>query len=90
MRIIFELSNSKTIFEETLTYKRHLKTNFVTCNGHSIKGYNEYQKICIPFLQEEFCGETEPANPVYKYAVAVKKNNVAVGNLQHPVVNFQQ
>ena len=46
-----------------------------------IKGYNEYQKIWTPFLQEELCGEMEPANPVDKYAVAVKKNNVVVGHL---------
>ena len=46
-----------------------------------IKGYHEYQKIWTPFLQEELCGEMEPANPVDKYAVAVKKNNVVVGHL---------
>ena len=46
-----------------------------------IKGHHEYQKIWTPFLQEELCGEMEPANPVDKYAVAVKKNNVVVGHL---------
>ena len=46
-----------------------------------IKGYHEYQKIWTPFLQEEFCEEMEPANPADKYAVAVKKNNVVVGDL---------
>ena len=46
-----------------------------------IKGYHEYQKIWTTFPQEELCGEMEPVNPVDKYAVAVKKNNVAVGNL---------
>ena len=46
-----------------------------------IKGYHEYQKIWTPFLQEELCGEMEPVNPVDKYAVAVKKNNVTVGHL---------
>ena len=34
-----------------------------------------------PFLQEELCGEMEPDNPVDKYAVAVKKNNVVVVHL---------
>ena len=46
-----------------------------------IKGYHDYQKIWTPFLQEELCREMEPANPVDKYAVAVKKNNVVVGHL---------
>ena len=26
-----------------------------------IKGYHEYEKIWTPFLQEELCGEMEPA-----------------------------
>ena len=47
-----------------------------------IKGYHEYQKIWTPFVQEELFGEMEPANPVDKYAVAVKRNNVVVGHLQ--------
>ena len=46
-----------------------------------IKGYHEYQKIWTPFLQEELCEEMESANPVDKYAVAVKRNNVVVGHL---------
>ena len=46
-----------------------------------IKAYHEYQKIWTPFLQEELSGEMEPANPVDKYAVAFKKNNVVVGHL---------
>ena len=46
-----------------------------------IKGNHECQKLWTPFLQEELCGEMEPANPVDKYAVAVKKNNVVVGHL---------
>ena len=46
-----------------------------------IKGDHEDQKIWTPFLQEELCGEMEPANPVDKYAVAVKKNNDVVGHL---------
>ena len=29
----------------------------------------------------EICGEMEPANPLDKYAVAVKKNNAVVGHL---------
>ena len=56
-----------------------LLVNFETPSH--IKGYHEYQKTWIPFLQEELCGETEPANPVDKYAVAVKKNNIVVGHL---------
>ena len=46
-----------------------------------IQGYHEYQKIWPPFLQEELCGEMEPGNPVDKYTVAVKKNNVVEGHL---------
>ena len=46
-----------------------------------IKGYHEYKKIWTPFLQEELCGEMESANPVDKYAVVVKKNNVVEGRL---------
>ena len=46
-----------------------------------IKGCHEYQKTWTPFLQEELCEEMEPVNPVDKYAVAVKKNNVVVGHL---------
>ena len=47
-----------------------------------IKGYHEYQNLWTPFLQEELCGEMKPANPVDKYAVAIKKNNVVVGHLR--------
>ena len=47
----------------------------------SKKYQNEYQKIWIPFLQEEPCGEMGAANPVDKYVVVVKKNNVVVGHL---------
>ena len=46
-----------------------------------MKGYHEYQKIWTPFLQQEFSEEIETANPVNKYRVAVKKNNVAEGHL---------
>ena len=46
-----------------------------------IKGYHEYQKIWTPFLQEELCGEMEPANPADKYEAAVKKDNVVVAHL---------
>ena len=56
-----------------------LLVNFETSSY--VKGYHEYQKIWTPFLQEEFCGEMEPANPVDKYTVAIKKNNVVVGHL---------
>ena len=38
-----------------------------------IKGYHGYQKVWTPFLQEELCGEMEPANPEEKCAVAVRK-----------------
>ena len=38
-----------------------------------IKGYHEYQKVWTPFLQEDLCEEMEPANPVDKCAVAVRK-----------------
>ena len=44
-----------------------------------IKGYHEYQKIWIPFLQEELCGEIEPANPVENYVVAAKKKKCCSG-----------
>ena len=54
-------------------------TRFVT--PLYIKGYHEYQKIKAPFLQEVLCGKMEPAKPVDKYVLAVKKNNVAVGHL---------
>ena len=46
-----------------------------------IKAYHEYEKIWTPFLQEELCRETEPPNPVDKYVVAIKKNNVVMGHL---------
>ena len=39
IRKIFEIGNSKTIFEKTLTYKKHSKINFVTCNGHGIERF---------------------------------------------------
>ena len=44
-----------------------------------IKGHHKYQKIWTSLLQKELCGEMEPAKPVDKYVVAVKKNNVIVG-----------
>ena len=46
-----------------------------------MKEYHEYRKIWKFFLQEELCGEMKPVNSVDKYAVAVKKNNVVVGQL---------
>ena len=46
-----------------------------------IKGYHVYRNIWTPTLQEELYGEMDPANPVDKHAVAVKKNNVVVGHL---------
>ena len=68
-----------TEINEDDTIRIVLLVNFETPSY--IKGYHEYQKIWTPFLQEELCGEMEPANPVDKYAVAVKKNNVAEGHL---------
>ena len=68
-----------TEINEDDTIRIVLLVNFETPSY--IKGYHEYQKIWTPFLQEELCGEMEPANPVDKYAVAVKKNNVVVGHL---------
>ena len=60
-------------------------------NTSYIKGYHEYQKVWTPFLQEELAGEMEPANPMKRYAVAAKKNNVVVGLLpQGVVVNLQR
>ena len=50
-----------------------------------IKGYHEYQKIQTPFLQEELCGEMEPANPVDKYVVAANKNKVVAGHTETTV-----
>ena len=73
---------SKGLLTETIeddTIRIVLLFNFETPSY--IQGYHEYQKIWTPFLQEELCGEMEPANPVDKYAVAVKKNNVVVGHL---------
>ena len=60
-----------TEINEDDTIRIVLLVNFETPSY--IKGYHEYQKIQTPFLQEELCGEMEPANPVDKYAVAVKK-----------------
>ena len=54
-----------------------LLVNFETPSYY--EGYHEYQKTQTPFLQEELCGEMEPAKPVDKYVVVVKKNNVVVG-----------
>ena len=68
-----------TEINEAGTIRIVLLVNFETPSY--IKGYHEYQKIWTPFLQKELCGEMEPANPVDKYAVAVKKNNVVVGHL---------
>ena len=48
-----------------------LQVNFETPSY--IRGCHQYQKIWTPFLQEELCREMEPANPIDKYAVAVKK-----------------
>ena len=68
-----------TEMNEDDTIRTVLLVNFETPSY--VKGYREYRKIWTPFLQEELCGEMEPANPADKYAVAVKKNNVVVGHL---------
>ena len=68
-----------TEINEDDTIRTVLLVNFETPSY--IKGYHEYKKIWTPFLQEELREEMEPAKPVDKYAVAVKKNNVVVGNL---------
>ena len=68
-----------TEINEDDTIRIVLLVNFETPSY--IEGYHEYQKIWTSFLQEELCGEMEPANQVAKYAVAVKKNNVVVGHL---------
>ena len=68
-----------TEINEDGTIRIVLLVNFETPSY--IKGYHEYQKIWTLFLQKELCGKMEPANPVDKYAVAVKKNNVVVGHL---------
>ena len=62
-----------TEINEDDTIRIVLLVNFETPSY--IKGCYEYQKFWTPFLQEELCREMEPANPVDKYAVAVKKNN---------------
>ena len=68
-----------TGINEDDTIRIALLVNFETPSY--IKGYHEYQTIWIPFLQEELCGGMEPANPVDKYVVAVKKYNVVLGHL---------
>ena len=68
-----------TEVNEDDTIRIVLLVNFETPSY--IKGYHEYQNIWTPFLQGELCGEMEPVNPVEKYAVAVKKNNVVVGRV---------
>ena len=68
-----------TEISEDDTIRIVLLVNFETPSY--IKGYHEYQNIWTPFLQEELCGEMEPANPADRYAVAFKKNNVVVGHL---------
>ena len=73
---------SKVLLTETNeddTIRVELLANFET--PLYIKRYHQYQKIWTTFLQEELCGKMEPANPLDKYAVAVKKNNVVVGHL---------
>ena len=47
----------------------------------NIKGYHVYKSVWTPTLQEQVYGETEPHNPVDKYAVAVKKDEKVVGHL---------
>ena len=47
----------------------------------NIKGYHVYKSVWTPTLQEQVYGETEPHNPVDKYAVAVEKDEKVVGHL---------
>ena len=47
----------------------------------NIKGYHVYKGVWTPTLQEHVYGETEPHNPVDKYAVAVKKDEKVIGHL---------
>ena len=61
-----------TEINEDDTIRIVLLVNFETPSY--IKGYHEYQKIWTPFLQEELCGEMEPANAVDKYAVICGKS----------------
>ena len=44
-------------------------------------GYHIYKSVQTPTLQEQVYGEIEPHNPVYKYVVAVKKDEKVVGHL---------
>ena len=68
-----------TEINEDDTIRIVLLVNFETLSY--IKGHHGYKKIWIPFLQEKLCEEIEPANPVDKYAVSVKKDNVVEGHL---------
>ena len=47
----------------------------------NIQGYQVYQSVWTPTLQEQVYGEIEPHNPVDKYAVAVKKDEKVIGHL---------
>ena len=47
-----------------------------------ITGYHVCKSVWTPTLQEQVYGEIEPHNPVYKYAVEVKKDEKVVGHLQ--------
>ena len=68
-----------TEINENDTIRIVLLINFETPSY--IEGYHEYQKIWTAFLQKELFREKEPANPVDKYVIALKKNNVVVGHL---------
>ena len=74
-----ELKGLLTEINEYDTIRIAFLVNFETPSY--IKGYDKYRKIWTIFLQEEFCEEMESANPVDKYVVAAKKNNVVVEHL---------
>ena len=69
--------NPTSYLNEDDTIHIVLLVNFKTPSY--IKGYHEYQKIQTAFLQEELCGEMEPANSGDKYAVAIKKKMLQWG-----------
>ena len=81
-----QLANDKMVLkvmEKDITETEDIPIVVVTftdivCN---IKGYHVYKSLWTPTLQEQVYGEVEPHNPVDKYAVAVKKDEVVVGHL---------
>ena len=47
----------------------------------NIKGYHVYKSVWTQTLQEQVYGEIERHNPVDKYAVTVKKDEMVVGHI---------